>query len=178
MGEAEASTIADRFSAEAEGLEKKFIAMKQMDDNTRDHEEFRMKLDLNHTEVMKDIDANVEIAKEQADVLGEAMSNANIDIVGGNGEFLEKFIGSLAVGKSIDGVAQKSKIVSKTIEGHMDGDENFINDLKEITANLGAGSGSIQNLTVSAFLAKVMKSGNSEQQDLVKKLMSSVSSDS
>ena len=178
LGAAEASTISDRFSAEAEGLEKKFVAMKQMDENTREHEEFRMQLDLNHTETMKGIDANVEIAQEQAEVLGEAMSKANIDIVGGNGEFLEKFIGSLAVGKSIDGVAKKSNIVSKAIEGHMEGDEDFISDIKEITANLGAGSGSLQNLTVSAFLTHVMKSGNAEQQDLVKKLMSSVSSNS
>jgi len=178
MGEAEASNIADRFAAEAEGLEKKFVAMKQMDDNTRDHEEFRMRLDLNHTETMKGIDANVEIAQEQADVLGKAMSEANIDIVGGNGEFLEKFIGSLAVGKSIDGVADKSKIVSKAIEDHMNGDESFVGDIKEIISGLSSGSGSLQNLTVSAFLTQVMKSGTSEQQDLVKKLMGSISSDS
>ncbi len=178
MGEAQASTIADRFSAEAEGLEKKFVAMRQMDDNTRDHEEFRMRLDLTHAETMKGIDANVEIAQEQADVLGKAMSEANIDIVGGNGEFLEKFINSLAVGKSIDGVADKSKIVSKAIEGHMNGDESIVGDIKEIVAGLSAGSGSLQNLTVSAFLSKVMNSGTVEQQDLVKKLMNSVSSDS
>ncbi len=178
MGEAQASTIADRFSAEAEGLEKKFVAMRQMDDNTRDHEEFRMRLDLTHAETMKGIDANVEIAQEQADVLGKAMSEANIDIVGGNGEFLEKFINSLAVGKSIDGVADKSKIVSKAIEGHMSGDESIVGDIKEIVAGLSAGSGSVQNLTVSAFLSKVMSSGTAEQQDLVKKLMGSISSDS
>jgi uncharacterized membrane protein YqiK len=175
MGEAEASKIADRFAAEAEGLEKKFVAMKQMDENTRSHEEFRMELDLTHTETMKGIDANVEIAQEQAEVLGKAMSEANIDIVGGNGEFLEKFIGSLAVGKSIDAVADKSKIVSKAIEGHMNGDESIVGDIKEIVSGIGAGSGSLQNLTVSAFLSHVMKNGTVEEQDLVKKLMSSVS---
>jgi len=176
LGAAEASKISDRYTAEAEGLEKKFLAMKEMDENTRDHEEFRMRLDLNHTETMKGIDANVEIAQEQADVLGKAMSEANIDIVGGNGEFLEKFINSLAVGKSIDGVADKSKIVSKAIEGHMSGEESIVGDIKEIVAGLGSGSSSLQNLTVTAFLAQVMKSGTSEQQDLVKKLMNTISS--
>ena len=178
LGAAEASKIADRFDAEAQGLEKKFIAMQKMDDNTRSHEEFRMKLDLNHTETMKGIDANVEIAQEQAEVLGKAMSDANIDIVGGNGDFFDKFVNSLAVGKSIDGMANKSKIVSKAIEGHMDGDESFIGDIKEIVSGIGAGSGSLQNLTVSAFLTQVMKSGTTEQQDLVKKLMGSISSNS
>jgi len=178
IGEAEASKIADRFSAESEGLEKKFVAMKQMDDNTRDHEEFRLRLDLNHMEAMKGIDANVEIAQEHADVLGKAMTKANIDIVGGNGEFLEKFIGSLAVGKSIDGVANKSKIVTKAIEPHMNGEESFVSDIKELVAGFGAGSVGIQNLTVSAFLSQVMKSGTSEQQKLVTKLMGTISSDS
>jgi len=177
MGEAEASKIADRFAAEAEGLEKKFVAMKQMDDNTREHEEYRMQLDLNHTETMKGIDANVDIAHDQAEVLSTALGDANIDIVGGNGDYFEKFVNALAVGKSIDGVADKSKIVTKAIEGHMNGDDSFIGDIKEVVAGLSAGSGSIQNLTVSAFLNKVMKDGTAEQQGLVKNLMDSMSKD-
>jgi len=177
MGEAEASKIADRFGAEAEGLEKKFVAMKQMDVNTREHEEYRMRLDLNHTETMKGIDANVDIAHDQAEVLSTALGDANIDIVGGNGDYFEKFVNALAVGKSIDGVADKSKIVTKAIEGHMNGEESIVGDIKEIIAGLSAGSGSIQNLTVSAFLNKVMKEGTSEQQGLVKNLMESISKD-
>ena len=175
MGEAEASTIADRFAAEAEGLEKKFVAMQKMDENTRSHEEFRMNLDYNHEQTMKGIDANVDIAHDQAEVLSTALGDANIDIVGGNGDYFEKFVNSLAVGKSIDGVANKSKIVTKAIEGHMKGDESFVGDIKEIVSGIGAGSGSLQNLTVSAFLAQVMKSGTTEQQNLVNKLMESVS---
>ncbi|VAW61849.1 Inner membrane protein YqiK [hydrothermal vent metagenome] len=178
MGEAQASKIADRFAAEAQGLEKKFIAMQQMDDNTRSHEEFRMDLDLTHEQTMLRIKSNVDIAHDQAEVLSTALGDANIDIVGGNGEYFEKFVNALAVGKSIDGVADKSKIVTKAIEGHMQGDESFIGDIKEIVSGLSAGSGNIQNLTVSAFLSQVMKSGNAEQQDLVKKLMGSISKDS
>jgi uncharacterized membrane protein YqiK len=175
LGEAEASTIADRYDAEAQGLEKKFVAMKQMDDDTRSHEEFRMNLDLSHEQIMKRIDANVDIAHDQAEVLATALGDANIDIVGGNGDYFEKFVNALAVGKSIDGVADKSRIVTKAIEGHMNGDESLIGDIKEIVSGLGAGSGNLQNLSVTAFLAHVMKNGTSEQQNLVKKLMDSTS---
>jgi len=171
LGEAEASTIADRFDAEAQGLEKKFVAMKQMDDNTRSHEEYRMNLDLSHEQIMKRIDANVDIAHDQAEVLATALGDANIDIVGGNGEYFEKFVNALAVGKSIDGVANKSRIVSKAIEGHMKGDESIIGDIKELVSGLGDGSANLQNLSVSAFISHVMKSGSHEQQSLVKKLM-------
>jgi len=178
MGEAEASKIADRFSAEAEGLEKKFLAMKQMDENTRSHEEFRMNLDLSHEQIMEGIKANIDIAHDQAEVLSTALGDANIDIVGGNGEYFEKFVNALAVGKAIDGVAGKSEIVTKAIEGHMNGDESFVGDIKEMISGLGSGSGNLQNLTVSAFLTQVMKSGTTEQQDLVKKLLGSVTPDS
>ncbi len=177
MGEAVASKIADRYEAEAEGLSKKFLAMKEMDENTRSHEEYRMNLDLSHEQAMKRIVTNVEIAHDHAEVLGVALKDANIDIVGGNGDYFDKFVNSLAVGKSIDGIADKSKIVSKAIEGHMNGEESIVGDIKEIVASLGAGSGNIQNLTVSTFLAKVMKEGTSEQQNLVKQLMGTLSKD-
>ncbi|VAW67559.1 Inner membrane protein YqiK [hydrothermal vent metagenome] len=177
MGEAEASKIADRFDAEAQGLEKKFVAMQKMDENTRSHEEYRMNLDLTHEQTMERIKSNVEIAHDQAEVLSTALGDANIDIVGGNGEYFEKFVNALAVGKSIDGVADKSKIVSKAIEGHMSGDESFIGDIKDIVSGLSNGSGNIQNLTVSAFLSQVMKTGTAEQQDLIKQLMGSMPKD-
>ncbi|MCJ8313304.1 MAG: hypothetical protein MJK11_10090 [Pseudomonadales bacterium] len=176
-GEAEARNIADKYSAEAEGLEKKFLAMKQMDEDTRSHEEFRMDLDFTHEQTMQRIMSNVEIAHDQAEVLSTALRDANIDIVGGNGDYFEKFVNALAVGKSIDGVANKSKIVTKAIEGHMNGDESFVGDLKDIVAGLSAGSGNLQNLTVSAFLGHVVKSGTNEQKNLVKQLMTSIESD-
>ncbi len=178
MGEAEASNIADRFDAEAQGLEKKFIAMQKMDEDTRSHEEFRMNLDLSHEQIMQRIKSNVEIAHDQAEVLSTALGDANIDIVGGNGEYFEKFVNALAVGKSIDGVVDKSRIVTKAIEDHMTGDEKFVTDIKEIVSGLGSGSGNIQNLTVSAFLSQIMKNGTKDQQDMIKKLMGSMSNDS
>ena len=174
LGQAEASKIADRFSAEAEGLEKKFLAMQKMDESTRSHEEYRMNLDLTHAQIMERIKASVDIAHDQAEILATALKDAKFDIVGGDGTYFEKFVNSLAVGKSIDGVADKSRIVSKAIEGHMNGDESFVGDLKEIISGLGAGSGGLQNLTVSAFLMQIMKNGTAEQQSLVKKLMDSM----
>jgi len=177
LGEAEASKVKDRFSAEAEGLREKFSAMKEMDENTRSHEEFRMHLDMEHEETMRQIETSVEIAHDHAEVLGKAMTEANIDIVGGNGEFFDKFVNSLAVGKSIDGVVNKSKIATKALEGHMNGDESIVGDIKELVAGLGAGSGSLQNLTVAAFLSQVMKNGTEDQKNLVNKLMKSFPSD-
>jgi len=114
-GEAESDVIQLRYAAEAKGLEDKFAALSTMDDNVRSHEEFRMGLDMSHTENLKAIKANTEIAEKQAQVLAEALKEANIDIVGGNGDFLEKFMSSLSVGKAIDGAVGKSDILQAAI---------------------------------------------------------------
>jgi len=114
-GEAEAVVIEQRYAAEAKGLKEKFAAMSTMDDKVREHEEFRMGLDMSHVENMKAIKANTGIAETQAKVLAEALKEANIDIVGGNGDFLEKFMSSLSVGKAVDGAIGKSDILQAAV---------------------------------------------------------------
>ncbi|WP_223789101.1 hypothetical protein [Marinicella meishanensis] len=112
---AEAQAIEERYAAEARGLKEKFAALATMDDTVREHEEFRMGLDMAHLENMKAIDGNIGIAETQAKVLAEALKEANIDIVGGNGDFLEKFMSSLAVGKAVDGAIGKSDILQAAV---------------------------------------------------------------
>jgi uncharacterized membrane protein YqiK len=114
-GAAEAVVIEQRYAAEAKGLTEKFAALSTMDDQAREHEEFRMGLDMSHVENMKAINANTEIAETQAKVLAEALKEANIDIVGGNGDFLEKFMSSLSVGKAIDGAIGKSDVLQAAV---------------------------------------------------------------
>ncbi len=114
-GEAEAEVIQLRYAAEAKGLEEKFEALGTMNQDVRGHEEFRMALDLAHKENMTAIEANTEIADKQAHILAQALKEANIDIVGGNGDFLEKFMSSLAVGKAVDGAIGKSDVLQAAV---------------------------------------------------------------
>ncbi|MCU7845152.1 MAG: hypothetical protein KZQ93_15090 [Candidatus Thiodiazotropha sp. (ex Monitilora ramsayi)] len=174
MGEADAKNVELRILAEANGLKEKFAAMDAMGDHAREHEEFRLKLDLSHTETMHWIEANTEIAKEQADILASALSDANIDIVGGSGDYFEKFVNALAVGKSIDGVV-RGETAQKLLGRHLKGDASLIEDIKDIATGLGGNSDTLQNLTVSAFIAKLMREGTSEQKDMLQRLIGSVS---
>ena len=174
MGEAEAKNTELRFLAEAAGLKEKFAAMDAMGADSREHEEFRLKLDLNHAETMRWIEAHIEIAKEQADVLAAALSDANIDIVGGSGDYFEKFVNALAVGKSIDG-AVRGETTKKLLGKHLNGEADLIEDIKDIATGLGGNSDSLQQLTVSAFIAKLMRDGTAEQKGLLQELIGSVS---
>jgi uncharacterized membrane protein YqiK len=138
-GAAEAVVIEQRYSAEAKGLKDKFEALSTMDEKVRSHEEFRMGLDLSHVENMKAIDANTDIAHKQAEVLAQALKEANIDIVGGDGDFLESFMKSLSVGKAIDGAIGKSDVLQAAVSKVMaiGGGKNLdVDGISKIVKNL------------------------------------------
>ncbi|WP_442965351.1 hypothetical protein [Pseudomonas sp. CGJS7] len=116
LGLSEAEVLLQKFKSEAEGLSQKFGALDSLSDQARAHEEFRMQLEKNFEQAIAGIDANKEVAKEQADVLAAALSKANIDIVGGEGAFFDSFAKALSVGKAIEGVAGKSPIVQDVLQ--------------------------------------------------------------
>lgn len=115
QGKAEASVILQRFQAESNGLREKIAAMSEMDDSVRAHEEFRLELDQSHAENLKAIEANTTIAEKQAGVFAEALREANIDIVGGDGQFVDSFTKALSIGKAVDGAISKSDTIKAAI---------------------------------------------------------------
>ena len=120
IGLAQANVTREQFKAEAEGLVDKFNAMAQMSDTAREHEEFRIKLEKQLEQALAEIEASKYIAADQAKVLATALEKANIDIVGGEGDYFKSFARSLSLGKSIDGAISKSpdlqNILSKLLD--------------------------------------------------------------
>ena len=114
-GRAAAEVTREQFKAEADGLVDKFDAMNNMSDQARDHEEFRMGLEVALKEALATIEAGKEISKENASVLATALQKAKIDIVGGEDHFFDNFAKSLSIGKAVDGLAQKSSVISGLI---------------------------------------------------------------
>lgn len=116
VGNAEAAVLLEKLMAEAKGLAEKFVTLGTLNDNARAHEEFRMQLEKNFERAIASIDASKDIAREQAEVLSSALSKANIDIVGGEGAFFDKFAKGLSVGKFIEGAAGKSPIIDDLLK--------------------------------------------------------------
>jgi uncharacterized membrane protein YqiK len=116
VGLSQAHVMREKYRSEAEGLTEKFGALGSLSDNARAHEEFRMQLEKSFEQAIASIEAGKEIAREQADVLAAALSKANIDIVGGEGAFFDKFASALSVGKAIEGVADRSPIVQEVLQ--------------------------------------------------------------
>ncbi len=172
-GLAEAQVIEARFQAEAKGLREKFEAMAAMSPDTRAHEEFRMRLGNAHIETLKTIDAQAGIAREQAEVLGTALGNAKIDIVGGQGDYFERFVNALAVGKGIDGAIAKSNTLQIALKDHLTGERDLVGDLQGLVGALGSSTGELQNLGVTALLAKIARDGDETQKNALHTLLDS-----
>ncbi len=110
-GAAEASAIRAKMGAEAAGIGEKAEAMKALDSVSREHEEFRLKLDQEKVIQLEAIRARKDVAGVQAEVLKAAFEHAKINIVGGDGAFFERFIRAVTVGQSIDGAVDQSEVL-------------------------------------------------------------------
>jgi uncharacterized membrane protein YqiK len=163
-GMAEATAIKEKLTAEAQGLNEKAEAMKALDEAGRGHEEFRLELEKEKTVELESIEANREIAEYQANVLGEAFKNTKIDIVGGDGEFFDRFVKAVGMGKSVDGFFNKSQTANTAFSDYLSGDKSLPGDVKDVLSRPALSAGDLQSLTVSALLGRLAAGGSKEQQ--------------
>ncbi|MBX7222284.1 MAG: flotillin family protein [Blastocatellia bacterium] len=115
-GNAEAMTAKGRFEAEAAGISQKAAAMKALDEAGREHEEFRLRLENDRILAIQTLEAQKVTAEMQAMVLGEALKNAKIDIIGGENLVLDRLVNSISLGKSIEGFVQNSDSAQKLVD--------------------------------------------------------------
>ena len=138
LGLAEASVIEKKLTAEAEGLTRKFQAIDSLGETARGHEEFRMTLDTSLKQALATLDAGKEISKENAEVIASALRNADIDMVGGDGGMFENLVKAVSLGKSIEGLTDKSPIVQDLMQRYLGVDMSARGKPARRIANEGA----------------------------------------
>jgi uncharacterized membrane protein YqiK len=119
--EAEAGAIEKRMLAEARGLAEKANAMRALEGTPREHEEFRLRLEADRAIAIEQLKARVQIAEQQARIMAETMGNADIKIVGGDGQFFDRFVKAVSLGSSIDGVLDHSAVVRQAVGERLPG---------------------------------------------------------
>ena len=169
LGLAQANVAREKLSAEAAGISEKAKAMKALEGKGWEHEEFRLKLETLRTLQLQELETRRQIAEAQAGVMGKAMSSADIKIVGGDGQFFDRFIKAVSLGQSIDAVVDESDTVQTAFKGYLGGDSDLGQDLKEVLGGLGAGDA--RDLSLAAVLGKLAASGDADTQDKVAKLI-------
>ncbi|MEP1741020.1 MAG: hypothetical protein ABJI60_14865 [Kangiellaceae bacterium] len=116
IGISTADVLREKGKAEADALVDKFAAMNNMDTASREFEEFRLNLEYQLKEVLASIEANKEISSDQANVLGAALKSANIDIVGGQGDYFDKLAKGMGAGNAVNGFMEKSPVIQALME--------------------------------------------------------------
>lgn len=131
MGTAEAAALKERLVAEAAGIAEKANSMRALDEASRGHEEFRLKLDKEKTVELETIHAKQQVAAAQAQILAQAFSNAKFNIVGGDGQFFDRFVKAVSLGHAIDGAVDASPHVKGLVESAMRPDDEAVIGLVE-----------------------------------------------
>ena len=173
MGLAEAEATRVQLAAEASGIEEKAKAMQALDDASRGHEEFRIKLETARKIELESIEAQKAIAEAQAAVLSQALQTANIDIVGGDDMFVDKLVNAISTGKSVDRMVGKSETVQHLLADYLDGTASLPGDLKDILTRANLDTSDVQNLTVSALLMRLMSASDDAGQGKLQQLLAS-----
>ncbi|MEV6290513.1 flotillin family protein [Streptomyces sp. NPDC051896] len=165
---AEATAIGEKLKAEAAGLTEKAAAMAALDEASRGHEEYRLRLQAEKEIRLAGLETQRQVAEAQATVLATGLEHADIDIVGGDSVFFDRLVSSIALGKGVDGFVANSHTAQSLAKPWLDGTGSFTDDLSRILGSLG--SADVRNLTVSALLMKQIKGGGPNAGQLQKLL--------
>jgi uncharacterized membrane protein YqiK len=161
---AEAEGIGEKLKAEAAGLTEKAAAMAALDDASRGHEEYRLRLAAEKDIRLAGLEVQRQVAEAQATVLATGLENADIDIVGGDSVFFDRLVGAIGLGKGVDGFVRHSETAQALARPWLDGSSDFTDDLGRILGPVSTAD--VQNLTVSALLMRLMQSGGAHSGQL------------
>ncbi|MFF7354921.1 MULTISPECIES: hypothetical protein [Streptomyces] len=165
---AEATAIGEKLKAEAAGLTEKAAAMAALDEASRGHEEYRLRLQAEKEIRLAGLETQRQVAEAQATVLATGLEHADIDIVGGESVFFDRLVSAVSLGKGVDGFVHNSQTAQALVKPWLDGSGSFTEDLSTILGSVGTAD--VRNLTVSALLMKQIKGGGPEAGQLQKLL--------
>lgn len=163
-GTAEATVMELKFSADASGIEKKAEAMKLFDGVGREHEEFKLKLNKDKDIEIAAIDAQEEIAKAQAGIVGEALKSARIDIVGGETTFFDKIVESVKGGKAVDRFVHNSEVLTDVKNTFFNGNPEYFSDkLEGLIEQFNLSTDDVKDLSIAALIGRMLTLTSSDE---------------
>jgi len=153
-GLAEATATQEKLLAEARGLAEKATAMNALESVSREHEEFRLRLQKERDVELEAIRVRKDIAEAQASVMASALGNAKVQIVGGDGAFFDRFMKAISMGQAVDGTLEHSESLRKVFSGYLNGEKDLPGDIKDILSKPGL-TNDAQNLAMAALLHRL-----------------------
>ena len=78
-----------------------------------------MTLDTSLKQALAAFEAGKEVSKENAEVIATALRNADIDLIGGDGGMFENVVNAVSLGRSIEGLTEKSPILQDLLQRYL-----------------------------------------------------------
>jgi len=167
QGEAEAINVERMMTAEAKGLEEKLEALNAMSPEARDYETYTLQLNQKKELSLASIEANKHVSANQAEVMAKALGSADINIMGGDGQFFNQFMKAISLGKSIDGFVDESEVVQSVFKDHLSGERNIIEDLKGVLTGAQGSSETMKNMSMTKLMNQFANSSEAEKSQLM-----------
>ncbi|BDH71855.1 flotillin family protein [Streptomyces sp. PLM4] len=154
---ADAAAVGEKLKAEAAGLTEKAAAMAALDEASRGHEEYRLRLAAEKEIRLAGLQAQKEVAEAQATVLATGLESADINIVGGESVFFDRIVDSVSFGKGLDAFITNSATAQRLGADWLDGTSSFTGDLTSVLSSVT--SGGLRDLSASALMGRLAKEG-------------------
>ena len=78
-----------------------------------------MTLDTSLKQALAAFEAGKAVSKENAEVIATALRNADIDLIGGDGGMFENVVKAVSLGRSIEGITEKSPILQDLLQRYL-----------------------------------------------------------
>ena len=175
-GLATAKVMEQQFAAEAKGVEQKALAMQKLDGVGKEHEEFKLRLEKERAVEMAGIHVQKDVADAQAKVLGEALKSANIDIIGGEMQFVNSILNSVNRGKTIDkliGNSQHLQDIKHALIGNGDA-SGLLAKIKAAIDKSGISANTLKDLTLAGLLLRLNDQAKGKEKSTIQSLFDQV----
>ena len=102
-------------------------------------------------------------------MLGKAFQSAQIQIVGGDGQFFDRVMNAVSAGKSLDGFVNGSDTAKAALREYLEGARSLPEDLTRAVA--GTNAEQLKDLSIAALLGQLIRSAPEARRPALQKLL-------
>jgi uncharacterized membrane protein YqiK len=172
IGSAEAANIEAKLRGEAAGLTEKAAAMRELEGVGKEYDLAVRHLEADVQVRTAGINAQRDAVISQSTALGQALSSAKIDIVGGTDMFVDRILGSVAAGRAVDGFVNGNDTTAAIAKPYLNGERDLLALAGSSIAGLG--SQGITNLTLAHLLSTVATRIGGDEGSLLAEIIETV----
>ncbi len=176
QGKVEAEVLELKAMADAKGVAEKALAMQKLDGVGKDHEEFKLQLEMEKEVALAQMNVDKDIADAKAEIIGQALKSAKIDIVGGEGEFFEKISGAVATGKSVDKMLESSEALTALKDALLGGgnESGVLSKVRETLTKANINLEDVKNLSIITTLFQIQKNMAGDDNGSIGKIIENI----